>query len=152
MEPAPTQSRRFGRQRRIRSRADFRAIQATGRRVHTPSFVLLIRAREGDEAPARLGITVSRRVGNAVVRNRIKRVVREAFRHSGALFDAGLDIVVIARPNADRLGSPQVLEEWRSSERRLRKAFEEARGARSRGSGGPDTPPAGRSSPAEGGP
>lgn len=115
--------------------------------MHTPSFVLLIRAREGDETPARLGITVSRRVGNAVVRNRLKRVVREAFRHSGALFDAGLDVVVIARPSAARLGSPQVLEEWRSSSRRLRKAFEAARGARSRESRDLGATPAGRSSP-----
>src|SRR5690606_30651670 len=97
-------------------------------------------------APARLGITVSRKVGNAVVRNRIKRVVREAFRHSGALFDAGIDVVVIARPNAAGLGSRQVLEEWRSSARRLRKAYEEARGARSRGSSDPDAVSAGRSS------
>jgi ribonuclease P protein component len=49
---------------------------------------------------SRLGITVSRRVGNAVVRNRIKRRVREWFRREKDQFQTGVDLVVIARAGA----------------------------------------------------
>lgn len=92
--------------------------------------MLLIQARADETAPARLGITASKRVGNAVIRNRVKRIVREAFRHAGDLFEAGLDVVVIARPQAARLSPPRVLEEWQSAGRRLRKAYQEARAQR----------------------
>jgi ribonuclease P protein component len=51
----------------------------------------------------RLGITVSRRVGNAVHRNRVKRLVREVFRRERALFPEGCDVVVVARSGADAL-------------------------------------------------
>ena len=49
---------------------------------------------------ARLGVTVSRKVGNAVVRNRVKRRIREWFRHDGQALVAGRDVVVIARSAA----------------------------------------------------
>ncbi len=52
---------------------------------------------------ARLGITVSRRVGNAVIRNRLKRRIREWYRTGGRGRVDGLDLVVIARPPAARL-------------------------------------------------
>lgn len=66
------------------------------------SFVLLVADRfDGDAAaPARLGLTVSRRVGGAVVRNRVKRRVREWFRTHHAIFPKGKDCVVVARPAA----------------------------------------------------
>lgn len=66
------------------------------------SFVLLLaNQREGDPgAPPRLGVTVSRRVGGAVVRNRVKRRLREWFRTHQALIPLGKDLVVIARPAA----------------------------------------------------
>ena len=51
-------------------------------------------------ARARLGVTVSRKVGNAVVRNRVKRRIREWFRRDGQTLVAGRDIVVIARSSA----------------------------------------------------
>lgn len=53
----------------------------------------------GDDEPARLGLSVSRKVGGAVERNRVKRLIREAFAsHSGSL-QHGFDIVVVARPD-----------------------------------------------------
>ncbi len=52
---------------------------------------------------ARLGVTVSRHVGGAVVRNRIKRRVREIFRLHPAWFSTGLDYVLVARPGARTL-------------------------------------------------
>lgn len=57
---------------------------------------------------ARLGITVTRRVGKAVTRNRLKRQIRECFRRRRALLDAGLDVVVIARGGAAGLLTPEV--------------------------------------------
>ena len=51
----------------------------------------------------RIGLTVSRRVGGAVVRNRVKRRLREWFRTSALRASGGLDMVVIARPSAARL-------------------------------------------------
>ena len=86
---------RLLRSARLRKRFEFRRVRDSGRRVHTPSFVLLVAPREGGEA--RIGLTVSRRVGCAVRRNRIKRLVREAFRTDRALFPSGVDIVVIAK-------------------------------------------------------
>lgn len=66
------------------------------------SFVLLVTNRhDGDrDAAARLGLTVSRRVGGAVVRTRVKRRLREWFRRHRELIPKEIDLVVIARPAA----------------------------------------------------
>lgn len=55
------------------------------------------------DVSARLGVTVSRRVGNAVVRNRVKRRIREWFRQFGRERMVGSDVVVIARQGAAHL-------------------------------------------------
>jgi ribonuclease P protein component len=91
---------RFSRDRRIASRADFRRIQSEGARVTTRHFVLLVAAGPDADAPSRLGLVVTRKVGSAVVRNRIKRVCREAFRLWPDLLPNGTDLVVIARAGA----------------------------------------------------
>lgn len=57
-------------------------------------------AKPSPAGQARLGVTVSRRVGGAVARNRIKRLVREVFRKNRAALGVPLDVVVIARPAA----------------------------------------------------
>jgi ribonuclease P protein component len=49
----------------------------------------------------RLGLSVSRKVGSAVVRNRVKRLLREAFRTSASALPPGLDLVVVARPHQE---------------------------------------------------
>jgi len=105
----PAASRAYPRAVRLRRRREFLALQRHGRRRHTPSFVVL-------EAPAvgplsRLGVTVSTRVGNAVVRNRVKRLVREIFRERRADLPATLDIVVIAKPHAAQITHAQAATE-----------------------------------------
>jgi len=68
---------------RLRQRADFLAA-AAGTKVTAPAFLLQARKR-GDEGPVRFGFTVSKKVGNAVERNRVRRRLREIVRLSAGL-------------------------------------------------------------------
>ena len=70
---------------RIRHRADFLAA-AGGKRASAPAFLLQCRERD-DRGPARVGFTVTRKIGNAVERNRIRRRLREVIRLGAALPD-----------------------------------------------------------------
>jgi ribonuclease P protein component len=88
-------SMRFTPRDRLRKRFEFRRLRDVARRVHTRSFVLLIARSE--QSRSRLGITVSRQVGNAVRRNRVKRLLREAFRQHRSLFPDACDVVIIAK-------------------------------------------------------
>ena len=81
---------------RLKRRADFLAT-AAGNKAPAGAFVLQARPRR-DQAPARVGFTVTRKTGNAVERNRIKRRLREIVRLSGAAaMQAGHDYVLIGR-------------------------------------------------------
>jgi ribonuclease P protein component len=73
-------------------------------------FVLLVARRRAEDSSTRcrLGITASRKVGNAVVRNRVKRSVREWFRRDRARLGAEFDIVVIARRGARDLTGQEI--------------------------------------------
>jgi ribonuclease P protein component len=77
---------------RVVLRADFDAVRTGGRTVRDGVLRVRYLARPGQ--PTRLGLAVSRRAGNAVRRNRIKRIVREAFRHAWDALPPGLDLVV----------------------------------------------------------
>jgi ribonuclease P protein component len=87
---------------RLRRRREFLAVQERGRRVHARELVVVVLGPRVAGGP-RLGVTVSSRVGNAVVRNRIKRWVREAFRSLAPELPA-YDYVVIARAGAEQAG------------------------------------------------
>lgn len=98
-------SLRFPRTARVRARADFDRIFKQGRRVALP--VLALHWQAGDAGP-RLGLAVSRKVDpHAVGRNRIKRVIRDAFRHCRADL-AGGDYVVVARVGAARFSGVEL--------------------------------------------
>jgi ribonuclease P protein component len=120
----------FDRRQRIRKRAEFQQIQAEGQRVGTRHFVLLLYARDEPAGVARVGTTVSRKVGNAVVRNRAKRLIREAFRATRELWPADVDVVVIARRSLSGAGLAEVVAEWKAASRTIEKQVSEARRAR----------------------
>jgi ribonuclease P protein component len=106
--------RRLRRADRLLSSRDYARVARQGERRASRHFVLLVAPQGGPDAGSggsRLGLTVSRRVGNAVVRNRVKRRVREAFRTRRALAPAGRDLVVIARPGAGELSAADAAAE-----------------------------------------
>ena len=113
-------------QRRLRRHGEFVRAQKSGRRVGTAHFTLLVAAQPPPPRPARLGLVVSKRVGGAVHRNRVKRVCRECFRLLPELLPQGVDLVVIARPGSPELGLAEVRAEWRGVERLLIKRAAEA--------------------------
>jgi ribonuclease P protein component len=113
---------RLSPQDRLRKRFEFGRARAQGRRVHTQSFVLLLRPNQLDRS--RLGLTVSHKVGNAVRRNRIKRLLREVFRQHRSLFPAAADVVVIAKTGCAPGGLQQVRAELGRASGAMRAAVE----------------------------
>ena len=93
--PLEISTRRSRRERAGLRRSDFLRASDSGKRLSSRYF-LVFGLKRGDSGPARLGITVTRKVGNAVRRNRIKRLVREWFRQRRESI-ADLDLVVIVK-------------------------------------------------------
>jgi ribonuclease P protein component len=104
---------------RLKQRADFLAA-AGGLRVATAAFVLQARKRS-DDGPVRVGFTVSKKVGGAVERNRVRRRLREVVRLSpvGCL-RMGHDYVLIGRRAALSLPFERMTEDFYGAVRRLR--------------------------------
>jgi ribonuclease P protein component len=99
MSARPGATARRSKRGRLSRSAEFDRVFRQGRSIANRVLVLYAfpRAEEGEP---RLGVSVSRRVGGAVERNHVKRLLREAFQlESGALPD-GVDVVVVARPEA----------------------------------------------------
>ena len=103
-------SLRYPRSVRIRSRGDYLRIQGIGRKVRGRYLILL--TTKNDLPYTRFGITVSRRNGNAVRRNSVKRKIREAQRLNRGHIYPGNDIVVIARQGASGASFQQLEGEF----------------------------------------
>jgi ribonuclease P protein component len=104
---------------RLRKRAEFRAV-AGGTRVSRPGFLLqaLKTGKPGAERPPRYGFTVTKKVGGAVVRNRIRRRLREAVRLASD-GEAGMDYVLIGRHAALTLQFDRLIADLRSGLKEL---------------------------------
>lgn len=87
-------SYRFGKARRVRRRAEFQRAFDSGYKVSSRYFTLLL--APGQSPGARLGIVASKKLGDAIRRNRAKRLIREVFRHLDGPTQA-VDLVVIPR-------------------------------------------------------
>ena len=124
-EPTPSPAETLPRADRVRQRPEYQRIQSRGERVHTPHFILMVFARE--DSGRRIGITVTKKVGSAVARNRVKRVMREVFRRNRPLFPEGADLVVIAKKGAPELGYADALGEIIRVARALSAALERSR-------------------------
>ncbi len=99
--------------RRLKQRADFVRLAKTGRKAVTHGMVLQASARD-DGAAARLGFTVTKKVGNAVIRNRTRRRLKEAARlllreHPVA----GVDLVLIGRDGTRGRPFPELMDDLR---------------------------------------
>jgi ribonuclease P protein component len=108
MLAAPGAGRRPSRARLSRS-ADFDRVFRQGRSHAGRDLVLYVFPRAGDDGGPRLGLSVSRKVGGAVERNRIKRLIREAFARESVRLPAETDAVVVARRGARQLAEREGL-------------------------------------------
>ncbi len=108
---------------RLRKRGDYLDVQRCGRKVQSSAFIGLVLMRDTDRS--RLGVTVTKRLGNAAVRNRIKRLVREAFRRGWLHLPDHTDVVVIAKKRAATLDSNLVFDDLAVLGRQVRKLMEQ---------------------------
>lgn len=97
---------RFPKHHRLLKRPEFLSLAKTNQKVQNHHFIVLYALK--DENGSRLGVTVTKRVGNAVIRNRIKRYCREYFRHHGKRFRTPVDINIIAKREAVNLTGSEV--------------------------------------------
>jgi ribonuclease P protein component len=116
---------RFPKSARLRKRMEYLSVQSRGRKVQNRAYLALALEREDDGV--RLGITTSRRLGGAVIRNRARRLVREAFRRGILAVPPGTDLVVIPKTLALELTAAQLFSDLRDLGHRL----ERLRGRRS---------------------
>jgi ribonuclease P protein component len=91
---------------RIRRKKDFESLYRDGRRFRGRYFNLVYRPSPLDHS--RLAVVVSRKVGPAVVRNKVKRRVRDLFRRNKGLLPGPTDIIVVARREIADIGMPEL--------------------------------------------
>ncbi len=99
----------FGKAERIRKRRDYLSIYRQGERLYSEHFIVVVRRNQ--DGVKRLGITASKKVGNAARRNRVKRLIREFFRRNKRIFRDSQDMVVIAKRAVPRLSYDDVCGE-----------------------------------------
>lgn len=91
----------YSKEMRLRQRAEYVVVQSDGIKLHGRHLLAIARQRSRTNLAGRLGLTVTKKVGNAVVRNRIKRLLREWLRVNGWV-PTGWDMVLVAKDSAAR--------------------------------------------------
>ena len=91
----------FSKEHRLLKRREFVNLNRLGKRDHTAHFIVIF--KKNGLGINRVGITVTKKIGNAVKRNRVKRLVREFFRLYNHSFPQGYDIAIVAKKGADDL-------------------------------------------------
>lgn len=109
----------YSKRERLRKRREFLAVQRRGRVVQLHDMVALALPWPGR---ARVGITVSAKVGNAVQRNRVKRLLREAWRREKGAFPADVALVLVAKRHARCAHQHSLRRQMRQLARRLARA------------------------------
>ena len=128
MSERPGAAARRGKRGRLSRSAEFDRVFRQGRAQGNRVLVLYAFPRS-EEGEPRLGLSVSRKVGGAVARNHVKRLLREAFELEGARLPPGQDVVVVARPEARVVAEREGLPGLRSAlAELLEQACERARG------------------------
>ncbi|WP_319406677.1 ribonuclease P protein component [uncultured Desulfosarcina sp.] len=100
---------KFTKADRIRTSIEYRTLSKNGGRFYSDCFIII--SRRNQVSRSRLGITVSKKVGNAVTRNRIKRIIREYFRLNRGRLPGRLDINIIARQSSGRVGTEAIINQ-----------------------------------------
>jgi len=99
----------FPKNERLLNRKDFVNLNRLGKRYRTEHFTVIF--KENGLGISRLGITVSKKIGKAVKRNKVKRLLREFFRLNKKRFPKGFDVIVVANKGADGLIFWKIQEE-----------------------------------------
>ncbi|XPS82086.1 RnpA: ribonuclease P [Desulfosarcina variabilis str. Montpellier] len=100
----------FTKTERIRKSSEYRILSKYGTRYYSDYFIII--SRKNQFSSSRLGITVSKKVGKAVIRNRIKRIIREYFRLNRSMLPVHLDMNVIVRQPSAKLENAQLREKF----------------------------------------
>jgi ribonuclease P protein component len=103
----------------VRRQADIDRLMRSGRKVAGSALVLRSLPRPEHPSERRVALLVSRRVGGAVTRNRVKRRLREIFRRNKSWFAPGFDYALLPGPAAGRLDFPELKEATRTLASRL---------------------------------
>ena len=90
----------------LRKNQQFQFVYKNGKSYANKYMVMYVK-KNGLEIN-RLGISVSKKVGNSVVRHRVKRLIKESYRLHENIFNSGLDIVIVARPSAASVGYEEI--------------------------------------------
>ena len=102
---------------RLRTSRDYTQVWRNGRRFHTAHLLVIVCS--GGAAVPRLGLSVSRKVGNAVCRNRIKRRIREFFRRRRGAIDQAVDLSIVVKTGAGAIDHASLARELQEAFVRL---------------------------------
>lgn len=116
----------FPKEVRLRRRSEFLRVQDKGQKLTADCLLCLVLPNGRTDGLTRLGLTVSTKVGPSVVRNRIRRRLRELFRVRRVSLPKGLDMVFIARSSAKDADWPRMVRAYERIERELTQKYSRA--------------------------